>query len=300
MPTDLRGVLPVLQTPYVDDESLDFETLEKEIDWVLAAGANGVVMAMGSEITRLTEPERRQMAATVSGYTRRRGVVVISVGAESGRIAESLAVHAQTVGADAVMAVPPSRGAGEDELMRYYQRIADAVDLPVIVQDPSGYTGSAPLPMALYAALLDRYGDRIFFKPEAVPVGPHLSAIRAALGDAARLFGGTGGLSFVDCYRRGLMGTMPGSGMADVFVAAWRHLEAGEEARAYRLTWPFSALAALHRGLDGFLLVDKLILQRRGIFRNSRIRGPMSFTADPETTREIHRLIDMLLAEMAG
>jgi len=88
--------------------------------------------------------------------------------------------------------------------------------------------------------------------------------------------------------------------MADVFVAAWRHLEANEESRAYRLTLPFSALVALHRGLDGFLLVDKLILQRRGIFRNTLIRGPMSFTADPETTREIHRLTDMLLDEIAS
>ena len=300
MATPLRGVLPVLQTPYADDESIDFETLEKEVDWLFDVGANGVVVAMASEITRLSELERREMAAAVCRYARGRGPVVISVGADSSRTAECLAAHAQTAGANAVMATPPLRGAfGEGELLRYYRRIADAVDLPVIVQDPSGYSGSASLPASLYTTLLDAYGDRIYLKPEATPTGPHLSGIREVLGGRARLFGGSGGLSLVDSYRRGLIGTMPGSGMADAFVMAWRLLEANEESRAYRLTWPFSALVALHRGLDGFLLVDKIVLQRRGIFRNTLIRGPMSFTADPETTREVHRLIGMVLEEMA-
>jgi len=300
LPTGLRGVLPVLQTPFDDDESIDFETLEKEIDWLFEIGADGVVMAMASEITRLSDTERREMAAAVCHYGRGRGSVVISVGAESSRIAEQLAIHAQTAGADAVMAIPPLRGGvGEVELARYYRRIAGAIDLPVIIQDPSGYTGSQPLPVSLYAALLDEYGDRIYFKPEATPPGPRLSAIRDQTGGAARLFGGTGGISFVDCYRRGLIGSMPGSGLADALVAAWRHLQANEENRAYRLTLPFSALVALHQGIDGFLIVEKIILERRGIFKNTLIRGPMGFTADAETVQEIHRLADIIIEEMA-
>ena len=62
---NLSGVLPVLQTPYFDDESIDFETLTGEIDWLMAAGANGVVMAMVSETLRLSTPERQQMAEHV-------------------------------------------------------------------------------------------------------------------------------------------------------------------------------------------------------------------------------------------
>jgi 4-hydroxy-tetrahydrodipicolinate synthase len=147
--------------------------------------------------------------------------------------------------------------------------------------------------------LLDEYGERIYFKPEATPPGPRLSAIRDRTGSGARLFGGTGGISFVDCYRRGLVGTMPGSGMADAFIVAWRHLQAGEDNHAYRLTLPFCALVALHQGIDGFLIVEKIILKRRGIFKNTLIRGPNGFIADAETIQEIHRLTDMIIEEMA-
>ena len=49
----LGGVLPVFQTPFLDDESIDEATLEAEIAWLLDAGADGVVMAMVSEVLRL-------------------------------------------------------------------------------------------------------------------------------------------------------------------------------------------------------------------------------------------------------
>ena len=43
----LHGVLPVFQTPWLDDESLDLDTLEREIAWLYDCGAHGIVMAMG-------------------------------------------------------------------------------------------------------------------------------------------------------------------------------------------------------------------------------------------------------------
>ena len=56
--TSLHGVLPVFQTPYHDDESIDFETLEREIQWVYDRGADGIVMAMVSEVLRLSDVKR--------------------------------------------------------------------------------------------------------------------------------------------------------------------------------------------------------------------------------------------------
>src|ERR1700677_1235167 len=107
--TVLRGVLPVFQTPYNEDESIDFEPLEREIGGLFGVGADGVVMAMASEITRLSDRERRELAQAVCRYSRGRGPVVISVGADSSKTAEQHAAHAQTAGADAVMAIPPLR-----------------------------------------------------------------------------------------------------------------------------------------------------------------------------------------------
>ncbi len=80
---------------------------------------------------------------------------MISVCAESSKVAERYARHAESAGADAVMAIPPvSVGIGEAELLAYYQRIIEAIRIPVIVQDASGYVGK-PMPIAMQARLLD-------------------------------------------------------------------------------------------------------------------------------------------------
>ena len=79
----LTGVLPVFQTPYRDDESIDADTLSREIDWLYDCGADGIVMAMVSEVLRLSTEERRHLAELACRFGRERGAVVISVGAES-------------------------------------------------------------------------------------------------------------------------------------------------------------------------------------------------------------------------
>ena len=58
----LHGVLSVFQTPYHDDETIDPGTLEKEIHWILDQGASGIVMAMVSEVLRLSTQEREELA----------------------------------------------------------------------------------------------------------------------------------------------------------------------------------------------------------------------------------------------
>src|SRR5262245_52372697 len=130
----LGGVLAVFQTPYKADESIDYATLEKEIGWLYDRGADGIVMAMVSEILRLSEAERRGLAEEACRLGRARGVVVISVGAESSHTAEGFARHAERAGADALMAIPPIAVAlGEDQLLDYYRRILRSVEIPLVV-----------------------------------------------------------------------------------------------------------------------------------------------------------------------
>src|SRR5688500_8665345 len=88
---ELRGVLPVFQTPYHADETLDLVTLEQEIAWLYDCGADGIVMAMVSEVLRLASEERESLAEAACKFGRSRGVVIISVGAESSKVAERYA-----------------------------------------------------------------------------------------------------------------------------------------------------------------------------------------------------------------
>lgn len=289
------GVLPVFQTPYLADETIDVATLEAEIHWLYDCGADGIVMAMVSEILRLDADERRQLAELACRFGRDRGTVVVSVGAESAKVAESFARHAEQSGASAVMAIPPvSCAAGEEELLRYYERIINATRLPVIVQDASGYVGR-PMSIDMQARLMLEFGDeRVLFKPEATPIGPRLSALRDATNARAKVFEGTGGIALVDSYRRGIVGTMPGADLIKGIVALWQALETGNDERAYRLSLPISSLVALQNSLDSFLAIEKYLLVKQGIFKNTLVRGPVGFYLDTETAAEVDRLFDLL------
>ncbi|MEO2045517.1 MAG: dihydrodipicolinate synthase family protein [Pirellulales bacterium] len=291
----MRGVLPVLQMAYHENETIDFDTLSCEIDWLYQCGADGVVLAMVSEWLRLNDGERQQVCQQVVKASNGRGSVTVSVGAESAFVAVAQARNAEQNGATAVMAIPPlSIALPESELLAYYRRIIECVKIPVIVQDASGYVGM-PMPISALSTLLDDYGpQRVLFKPEATPIGPKLTELREATGARARVFEGSGGISLVDSYRRGIVGTMPGAEMIEGIVALWRALEVDDQPTIDRLSMPIGSLVALQTGLDGFLAVEKHLLVRQGLFKNTIVRHPVGFQLDDETRREVDRLFDLL------
>lgn len=294
MTLTLRGVLPVLQTPYDDREQIDFEVLAAEIDWLYAQGVDGVVIAMVSEVLRLTDRERSQLVETVCRLNRGRGAVVASVGAESTYAACERARHAEGAGAAAVMAIPPiSVALPEDQLRRYYSAILQSVGIGVVVQDASAYVGR-PMSIPLQAALLAEFGSRVHFKPEAEPIGPRLTELREATGGQARVFEGSGGAALIDSHRRGIVGTMPGADLIDAIVALWRALEAGQSAVAAQISAALLPVLELQKTLDAYLAVEKHLLVRRGIFRNSRVRGPVGFELDDATRQTVDRRFEHL------
>lgn len=292
---ELSGVFPVFQTPFNEDESIDYQILDKEIDWLFQRGADGVVMAMVSETLRLASEERDELASKVCAMSQNRGPVIVSVGAESTHNAIRHAKHAEQSGASAIMAIPPvSVALSESELLSYYISILRSVEIPLIIQDASGYVGR-PLSINIQAKLLQDFGaNRVMFKPEAVPIGQNLSALREATEGQARVFEGSGGISLVDSFRRGIVGTMPGAEIIDAQVALWDALNRKDTTQIYKISFPISSLVALQTGLDGFLAVEKYLLMKQGIFRNTIVRSPVGYILDNETKKEVDRLFEIL------
>ncbi len=293
----LQGVLPIVHTPFTNSDEIDVATLRREIDWAYAHGADGLGTGMVSEILRLTFDERIALTHHIAEMSAGRGAVFAGVGAESTKQALVFARAAEKAGCDAVMAVPPvTTGCSTAHVVDYYCAIADAISLPVIVQDASGYVGRA-IPISVYVQLLERYGpEKIVFKPEASPIGPNLSALRDATDGKARIFEGSGGILLVDSFRRGIAGTMPGMELLDGIVALWKALQRGDDEATYRLYYPICAIVALQlqAGLDGFLAVEKDLLVKRGLFPSDRRRTPNSWDLDAETAAEVDRLFARL------
>jgi dihydrodipicolinate synthase/N-acetylneuraminate lyase len=103
-------------------------------------------------------------------------------------------------------------------------------------------------------------------------------------------------MTLVDSFRRGIVGTIPGADLIRGIVPLWQALRSGDEARAYRLSLPISALVSLQTSLDAFLAVEKYLLVKQGVFSSTRVRGPVGFRLDEETRQEVDRLFDLVMA----
>ena len=289
-PNRLNGVLPVLQTPFTDKGEIDFETLAEEAAWLLEMGADGLVVGMVSEVLRLSDAERNDLCSFLGDLaTRERTQFVMSVGAESTHTAVENGLRAEGLGATAVMAIPPIAVAlGESEVFGYYETLIAALSIPVVVQDASSYVGT-PLSVSMMARLRTEFGERVVFKPEATPIGPRLSELKDATGGLADIFEGTGGISLIDSVRRGIAGTMPGADVCWSILLMWKAMQAGDYPTAYRIQGPLLGLLTIQTSLDSFLAVEKHLLVRQGIFKNTHCRGPVGYVLDPITALEVDR-----------
>ena len=295
-----RGVYPVIQMPLDNDEKIDAIVLAKEIDWLLAEGSAGIVLAMVSEVLRFSHDERRSQWQLTLKLLDGRAPLVASVGAESTAIAVQLAKFAELDGANALMATPPtSFPATEDEIYNYYRSIIDSVKIPVIVQDASNYMGQ-PLSISLYEKLLIEYGNkRVQFKPEAKPVKDRMQQLQAVANGQALVFEGQSGLDLIDTHPIGLFGTMPGADIIWAIVKLWNFLEAGDHDRARKIHELVAKLVAFQINLDAYVAVEKYLLVKQGIFTSTRQRGPVIFQLDAKAKAEIDQIFEDLKSACA-
>jgi len=293
----LAGVFNVISTPLDNSDEIDQKTLKQEIDWLIKCGSNGAVLAMVSEVLRFSAAERRVQWQLSLEYLSGRIPLVVSVGAESAAIAVGLAKDAQKDGATAVMATPPSAFvASADEVKNYYQRIIEAVDITVIVQDASNYLG-APIELDTYVELIDKYGEeRVQFKPEAKPVKDRLEQLNKISNNRARVFEGQGGIDLLDTHPLGVKGTMPGAEVPWAIVGLWKALENKDLKSAKAIHTPLAKLISYQTTLDAYVAVEKYLLVKQGVFINTNQRGPVGFKLD----QDIKNKIDLAHSELAA
>jgi 4-hydroxy-tetrahydrodipicolinate synthase len=272
VPKAWRGVFVIVPTPFHDDLSLDIEGLREIVRFCIACGAHGVVApANASEQPYLSDEERRLVARTVIDEARGRTLTIAGVTGATRLIAASLAREAKAIGADAVMAMPPTvQRASDSEIQDYYRAIDDSSDLPIFVQNWNG-PGGTPMSAALVGDLLRRLPNARFVKEETEFASSMMTAIAANAGPALEgIMGGKAGRHLLDEHRRGACGTMPACEVTDAHVALWEALESGDRAKAreiYRLLLP---LLMFETGYG--TAVYKEVLRRRGVIRSAAIR----------------------------
>src|SRR4051812_44431057 len=162
------GVIPILATPFNDDESLDLESWQRLIEFMVGLGVDGItVLGVLGESTRLTDEERAQLVETAVSVVKRRVPIVVGTSHAGTRGCEALSRMAQELGADAVMVTPSKEPTpSDDRIVEAYQRIAGQISIPIVLQDHPA-SSDVHMSVPLMARLLSTVKSIACIKEEA-------------------------------------------------------------------------------------------------------------------------------------
>jgi 4-hydroxy-tetrahydrodipicolinate synthase len=144
----LQGSLVALVTPMLPNGDIDYQSLEKLIDWHIQQGTDGIVsVGTTGESATLNVKEHLEVLAFTIKYVDRRIPVIAGTGANSTIEAIELTSEAKRLGADHVLLVTPYYNKPNQKgLISHYSAIADAVNISQILYNVPSRTACDLLP----------------------------------------------------------------------------------------------------------------------------------------------------------
>jgi dihydrodipicolinate synthase/N-acetylneuraminate lyase len=284
----MRGIYPILLTPFDDDGQIDEDSLRSEVDFNLSAGVHGLGLALGSELLKMTEEERQRVTRIVVDEVRGRVPIVVNTGAQSNVAAVLYSRRAEELGASAVMCMPPLMGVSGSEMRSYFKAISDAVRVPIFIQD----TTYAGMPAGLIRQIAEDSERVRYAKIESPPNPLKVQEAVEQAGHLVTVFGGSAGTYLIEELQRGSVGTMPWPSTPEVFVKIWNLWQAGDESGA-RDKFERDLLPLLRVSSTGLRMghaINKEILKRRGVIKNAHVRAP----SDPLNALSVRELAETL------
>ncbi len=141
------GLTVALITPFRNGE-IDWERLGQLVDWHVAQGTDCLApVGTTGESPTLDHEEHERVIAAVVERARGRIKVMAGTGSNSTREALRLTRFAKRAGADAALMVGPYYNKPTQEgYYRHFATVAEAVDIPIVLYNIPGRTGSNILP----------------------------------------------------------------------------------------------------------------------------------------------------------
>ncbi len=140
---NFQGIYTALLTPFDKQDHINEKALEQLIEYNIGMGVHGFYSCGSTaEVFLLSYEERKHLMKLVKDMTGGRVNLIAHVGAVSTKEAVSLAEYAAELGYDAVSAVAPFYYKFSfDEICDYYNRIASATDLKMLVYNIPAFSG---------------------------------------------------------------------------------------------------------------------------------------------------------------
>lgn len=295
-PFHYSGVIPILATPFHDDESLDLESLARLIRFNATAGVDAVtILGLLGESNRLTDAERTAVIRTAIAAAGRLPVIVGTSHTGTAATIEH-SRQALELGATALMITASAQPTPSDKaVLDYFQRIAAKISAPIVLQDHPAITG-VHMPADLILRLVREIPNIVAIKAESLPSPQKIATLRAGLagGRSVTILTGLGGLYGFFDLERGSDGFNTGFAFPEVLLAIVREFRAGNLDAAYRIFARHLPLLVFEQ--QPGVAIRKEILRRRGLLASHRVRHPGG-SIDAGTTEQLARLLRLTFGD---
>lgn len=304
MKNELRGIYPVLPTPFDAQGKIIWRDLESIVDFAIACGVQGVtVNDFFGEFQYMTDEERLEAARTVLKRADGRLQVIVGVSGVSPMKMVDFSRHAEDHGAAAVLCAAPYLTAyGWDVSVKQgFLPLDRQAGIPIVLHNaPDWLSGMAP---GQIAALTEKFRNRVYVKDDSQAIHTSLTDTLEAVGgheNFGGVFAGHGAFDMVHEFRRGACGYMLGVHLADQQELIWQAMLAGETGKAEQLQFALARIQIIERLYA--TEVCKYMLKERGVIQNtgSRLAGkPLFDRAGVEEFKRAYRALNKKV-ELAG
>ncbi|MBC9985873.1 MULTISPECIES: 4-hydroxy-tetrahydrodipicolinate synthase [unclassified Haloferax] len=293
---DFRGVYPAMTTPFHEDGSIDFEQFQADVRRLEEAGVDGVVpVGSTGESATLTHDEHVEVVEAAVEAVEEVPVIAGS-GSNSTREALELSRRSADAGADALLLISPYYNKPEQAgLVDHYRTIADEIDLPQIVYNVPGRTGSNILPET--AATLAEHPNITGYKAASGDLGQISEVVERTRDEQFAVLSGDDALTLPTLSVGGVGAISVTANVEPARVGAMVHSALqGDYERARDI---HHDLAPLNRHLfsETNPIPVKEAMEIRG-YGPARLRPPLTRLTE-DNTEELRRLLSDLEAEQA-
>jgi dihydrodipicolinate synthase/N-acetylneuraminate lyase len=277
--TPFRGVFPVVPTIFDAAGGLDLAGQRRCLDFMIDAGSDGLcILANFSEQFLLTDAERDALTRLALEHVAGRVPVIVTTSHFSTEICAARSREAQALGASMVMVMPPYHGAtiraAQPEIRAFFQRLSDAIDIPIMIQDAP--VAGTPLPASLLAQMAREIEHVSYFKIEVPQAAAKLRELIAAGGPAVEgPWDGEEAITLLADLDAGATGAMTGGGYPDLLAPIVRDYLAGDRAAAvagYERVLPLIN----YENRQCWLLAAKALMQEGGVIAHEGGRHPVT------------------------
>ena len=262
----ITGAVPVIPTPFREDESVDWDALAACVDFAARVGVSAVCLpAYASEFYKLSESEREQVIDTAVAEAAGRLLVIAQSNHPGAIHAAEIARSNEARGADLIsFAMPRTFALPEADLLSYCHTVCSSVSLPVLIQDFN--PGGATIGGDFCRRLADSCPNFRYTKLEEPLMATKVAEVREATSDQVGVLEGWGGMYLLELIEPGICGFMPGLAMVDLFQSVWQMARSGALTDAqdlYEKLLPQIVYSL--QSMELFLWMEKDLLVRRGV-----------------------------------